>query len=297
MKRRDRVSLALSGRGLPDRVPWMELGVEPGLCRLLSKRAGASAYDEHLGALDALGIDVATIDAGDLPRIARFRSETDYFVLAMTGGVFYDSATRMGFERFLAATKNRRDEVRRVLSEAARLNEKRSLAALDAGAHGVIVADDIAHARGPFVSPCDFRDLVLPFYEVLAGEIRGRGGFALFHSDGDVEMMLEDIISAGFQGIHSLQPSAGLDLASLKRAYGDRICLIGNVELEDAANLPSAADIEMAVAEAVSVGAPGGRFILSTSSGVLREAMGLARVLAYRDACRRLLHRYGSDRA
>lgn len=40
-----------------------------------------------------------------------------------------------------------------------------------------------------------------------------------------------DIVDCGFDAIQSLQPSAGMDIAKVKKEYGDKLCLIGNVDL------------------------------------------------------------------
>ena len=65
--------------------------------------------------------------------------------------------------------------------------------------------------------------------------------------------------------LHSLDPLAGVDIAEVKRLYGDRVCLIGNVNcgLMDS-------DTEDEVVEsaryALRQGMPGGGYIFSTSN-------------------------------
>ena len=39
----------------------------------------------------------------------------------------------------------------------------------------------------------------------------------------------DQIVDTGIDGLHSLDPMAGVDIAEVKRLYGDRVCLFGNV--------------------------------------------------------------------
>jgi len=65
--------------------------------------------------------------------------------------------------------------------------------------------------------PQDYRDhCFLPAYQKVTGAIHERGKKAVLHTDGYVTPLLDFVIDAGFDGLHSLEPTAGVDLAEVK---------------------------------------------------------------------------------
>lgn len=277
MTGRERVLKAASLQGEPDRVPWGELGVEPCVLRrfihLPEKASGDTplSLDEEAEAIRALGLDIVPVDSsqpGFEERIRWFSRETDLFVMCVTGGGFYDCMARMGFTSFLVDIRARRGDVESCIREAVKRNTAIAERASDAGASGIMVGDDIAYNKGTYASPRDLRELLFPLLASQAEAIERAGALPMFHSDGDLRAVFPDIIQAGFRVIHCLEPSAGMDLGLLKREYGSRVCLMGNIDMEVLAT-EAEASVESAVREAISAGAPGGGFIISTSSGVL----------------------------
>ena len=55
------------------------------------------------------------------------------------------------------------------------------------------------------------------------------GFYAIKHTDGNIMPILDQLVQAGPHALHSLDPQGGVDIAEVKRLYGDRVCLIGNV--------------------------------------------------------------------
>ncbi len=69
------------------------------------------------------------------------------------------------------------------------------------------------------IPPAMWRAMVLPLHRQIVEAVDVP---MLWHSDGNIEMLLPTAIEAGFAGIHGLDPIAGMDLARIKRAYGAR---------------------------------------------------------------------------
>jgi uroporphyrinogen decarboxylase len=53
---------------------------------------------------------------------------------------------------------------------------------------------------------------------------------AIYHSDGNIFPLIEDIIGLGVKGVGNIEPSA-IDIEQLKRDFGERITIIGNIDL------------------------------------------------------------------
>ena len=52
----------------------------------------------------------------------------------------------------------------------------------------------------------------------------------IYHSDGRVYSILDDLVACGFNAIHPIEPKA-MDIELLKQSIGDRLCLMGNIDL------------------------------------------------------------------
>ena len=53
----------------------------------------------------------------------------------------------------------------------------------------------------------------------------------IFHSDGDCTEAMDDLIDCGFHAYNPIQPNA-MDIVEVKRRWGKRLCLIGNIDLD-----------------------------------------------------------------
>ena len=71
--------------------------------------------------------------------------------------------------------------------------------------------------------------------------------------------------------IQSLQPSAGMDIERVKKEFGDKLCLIGNVDLNYLLPFGTPQEVEKEVKELVDKAGPDG-FILSTCN-ILTDAV------------------------
>lgn len=89
--------------------------------------------------------------------------------------------------------------------------------------------DDMAHSRGLMLSPAILKRHVFPWYARMAALCRERDKPFIFHSDGKMSQVLDDLVDAGVNAIHPLDPS-GMDIAEVKRNYGAKLCLMGGID-------------------------------------------------------------------
>ena len=109
-----------------------------------------------------------------------------------------------------------------------------------------------------------FRDIVLPFIAELAEAIDNLGVPALLHSCGHISDYLGDLAQTRIAAIHPLQRTAGMDLRTVKAAYGDRFCLIGNVDSSRTLPYGTPEEVAAETREAIDIAAPGGGYILAS---------------------------------
>jgi uroporphyrinogen decarboxylase len=104
------------------------------------------------------------------------------------------------------------------------------------------------------------------------------------HSDGDLSVLMEDLITMGLDVIQPIDPSC-MDMAKVKKQWGDRICLIGNVSNE-LLRSATTQEIEARVKELLRDAAPGGGFALGSGNSVPNWAK-YENYLAMRETCLR----------
>jgi uroporphyrinogen decarboxylase len=135
--------------------------------------------------------------------------------------------------------------------------------ACEMGFDFVWTADDIAFKNGLMLSPKMFRERMLPHMRRVAECITIPW---IFHSDGNLSAVLDDLVDLGIGGLHPVEPAA-MDIRALRRRYGKRLCLVGNVDVHTlGAGTP--AQVEAEVAGLLRDVAPGGGYMLSSGNSL-----------------------------
>jgi len=156
----------------------------------------------------------------------------------------------------------------------------------DHGIEAVFCGDDIAFNRGPLLSPRWFE---AHYYERMArvNEAYHRKGIkVLFHSDGNLNPILDGLVEAGIDGLNPLEVLAGMDVADIHRRY-PHLFLCGGIDVSQLLPLGSPEEVREAVTRALE-GAEGR--IMIGSSTELNNEVPLENYLALRDTV--LEHRY-----
>lgn len=141
-------------------------------------------------------------------------------------------------------------------------------AILERGANGLHGGYDWASAAGPIFSPRHFRKFVFPRLQQITDLCHRYGGVYVKHTDGNVNRLLEDMITAGVDGFQAIEPRAGMDIRAIKQQYGNRLTLIGNVDCSTVLVDGPIEAVQEATEEVIYSAAPGGGFLLSTSNSV-----------------------------
>jgi uroporphyrinogen decarboxylase len=247
MTKIERILASIRGEAV-DKTPKGEFYLEDGLSAKLLRLTSSEHTDEldleaRIKACELLGLDALVIMPKVSPReeswkeLKQWRSQTDFFLFALIDGPFQGISHRYSdFTTFLMDTSRDREKLselaKEVITESARLGK----AALESGANGILIADDIAYTQGLFVSPHVMREVFFPYLEELVQELTqytvstGGGKVPIFfHSDGNILTVLYDLKEIGFDGIHSLEPV--MDIALVREVVGSEICLMGGYDL------------------------------------------------------------------
>jgi len=129
------------------------------------------------------------------------------------------------------------------------------------------LADDIAFGQGLMFSRQLMREHLFPWYRAI-GEVAARHDKPLlFHSDGDLRPILDDLITCGVKALQPIEPKA-MDIVALKHDYGGRLCLVGNIDLGSTLTLGTPDDVRAEVRERIQTLAPGGGYCVGSSNSV-----------------------------
>lgn len=135
----------------------------------------------------------------------------------------------------------------------------------DQGADFICINSDFGFNDGPFISPDMFAEFVTPYLARIVEKVHDLGLKTILHSDGDLRLILDQLVATGIDGYQSIDPQGHMDIAKVKKQYGEHLILMGNV-MSSALQDASPEKIRESVDYAITNGKPGGRYIFSTSN-------------------------------
>lgn len=143
------------------------------------------------------------------------------------------------------------------------------------GLDGFALCADYCFNTGPFLSPRMFAEYVTPYLARLTKAYREMGFYVIKHTDGNIMPIIDQLVQTNPHALHSLDPQGGVDIAEVKRLYGDRVALIGNVNCS-MLDTGTEEEVKASARYALQNGMPGYGYIFATSNCVY-TGMRLAR--------------------
>ncbi len=192
----------------------------------------------------------------------------DEFFLMMHGDATYGIPSGRDMTEWCARLVEKPDEVKanaaRMVDGALKRGERY---AKHGGIDGWALCSDYCFNTGPFLRPEWFAQFVTSYLKRLVAGYRELGQYTVKHTDGNIMPILDQLVDAKPDALHSLDPQGGVDIAEVKRIAGDKMCLIGNV---NCGMLTTGTDEECieSARYAIRNGAPGGGYVFSTSNCV-----------------------------
>jgi len=123
---------------------------------------------------------------------------------------------------------------------------------------------DIAWNKGLIFSPEFLRKELIPFLKQNVDAWHSHGIKVFYHSEGDIRQIIPDLISAGIDGIHPVEPMAGMSTKEIKEKYPG-LLMIGGLDNSQMLNNWTMDEIDNAIKDAISGGKENGGYIISSS--------------------------------
>ena len=148
---------------------------------------------------------------------------------------------------------------------------------------GIWLGDDLAYTESLIVSPDFLRRLIFPYYKQIGDLCRRYGKIFVFHSDGYLMDVFQDLIDTGIQAIHPNEPTS-VDIVQVKKQWGDQVALMGNVDV-DLLSRGTPQEVVDATKYLIDNVAPGGGFAVG-SGNTITDYVSLANYKAMLDTVR-----------
>jgi len=173
-----------------------------------------------------------------------------------------------GFETLMMAVALEPDLVRGLVDLSVDINLEMAKEVAARGVDFVFTGDDFASAEGPFMSPASFRELFYPGYKRAMEGFHALGLPIIKHSDGDLMPLIDMILEPPIDCLDPIDPMANLDMATMKKAYGDRVALKGNVDCAHLLTFGTVPEVVEATKDVLRAGGQGGGLIASSSNSI-----------------------------
>jgi uroporphyrinogen decarboxylase len=147
--------------------------------------------------------------------------------------------------------------------------------------------NDFGSQCGPIVGPALFERFLQPHLQRLAGLGHDYGLKVMMHCCGGIAELIPLFIDAGIDAIHAVQPSCrGMDLAVLKKQFGDKIVFNGAVDSHHVLINGTPDAVRQATREVLEIMKPDGGYICGASHDTILEETPVENVVAMFDAVR-----------
>jgi uroporphyrinogen decarboxylase len=183
-------------------------------------------------------------------------------------GIFEDLRAIMGFEQMAYKSIDDPELLGDILENLTVLCE----AAVDrAAAHpacgAIFYADDLGHSNSTILSPAFMRKWMFPRHKRIADACHRHGKPFLFHSCGQVDAIMEDLIeTVGIDALHSFEDKIE-PVEHVYRKYGDRIAILGGVDV-DLLSRGTPDQVRARTREILEACAPGGGFCMGSGNSL-----------------------------
>ncbi len=135
------------------------------------------------------------------------------------------------------------------------------------GAEVICLEGDLASKSNTLMSPAHYRKFIKPYHREICEVAHKNQVPIIKHSDGNIGPILDDLVEAGFDGIHPIQPQC-MDIQEVKDHLQGRCCVLGNIDCAYLLPFGSPSEVYENVNQTIKKAAPGGGYILTSSNTI-----------------------------
>jgi len=212
------------------------------------------------------------------------RAAPDGFgIVGRVSGVLENAMFTLGFEGMSYLLADDPEVVRDTVDAvgALLLNVVETMAGME-GVGAIFFGEDMGFKTASMLSPAAMRAYIFPWHRRIVATAHAHGKPILLHSCGNLRTLMEDILATGWDAKHSYEDVV-MPIAEMKALYGDRIAVLGGIDMDLLARGTEAA-VRGRVREVIRACAPGGGFALG-SGNTVANYVPIGNYLAMLDEC------------
>ena len=137
---------------------------------------------------------------------------------------------------------------------------------IDSGVDAIFLCEDLGFKTSTFASPDIYRRHLFPFLFDQIDKINQKKIPVLFHCDGNINEIIDDLVGSGIRALHPLEKKSNMDLNKIRKRYKNNLCLIGNIDASSTLVYGSKKEIEKEVRDTIEIAGKDGAFILASDS-------------------------------
>jgi uroporphyrinogen decarboxylase len=166
-----------------------------------------------------------------LEKYERAVAGTDVGLFVLMGSFLCDAYTSVfGFEDFMVMLYDQRDLIEEVLDRYTDFYVAMARRLVQYDLTFFYAGDDVGFKSGTLVHPDLLREMWIPRMKRILEPAVERGIPILFHSDGNIEQIIPDLIEIGVDALNPIEPY-GMDIRQIKRRFGRNLTLVGNLDV------------------------------------------------------------------
>jgi uroporphyrinogen decarboxylase len=154
----------------------------------------------------------------------------------------------------------------------------------------MLCGKDVCDQRGPMVAPAFLQEYYFPLVEQAIRPLREVGAKLVWHCDGNVVPLLDQILWLGVGGLQGFQTECGVRLEEIverRTVSGEKLIIFGPISVTTTLVRESPENVKRAVRNAVRICQGKASLVLSTSNEILPD-VPLENVRAMYEALREL---------
>ena len=191
------------------------------------------------------------VDAFDFYNVQIWIDDGEFAVVPQLDTGFFKASQLTGFENYMFYINENKNEMHGLMEKFLAFEIEMADRLIDMGVDVIWLGNDFCYNAGPFISPELLQEFDFDYTKKLVDHVRGRGLPVILHCCGNIKTVIRQMIDTGVNAIHSVQPTAGNDIYAYKKEYGNDVCLIGNIDINELMPKGSPCDVDDKVREMV----------------------------------------------
>ena len=218
--------------------PKIDINIEQGSSSTISEGSDRAWSAEHGGIITSM----EEFERYNWPKkeninYSRFEEATklipdDMGIVGQYGDIYTLTWEMIGFEAFSMMMYEDPDLVKIIFNKIGGLIMSMfdNMAEMDS-VKVLWYSDDLAYSTGLMVNPDFYRELLFPYLKKMADLAKKRNIPFIYHSDGVLYSVLDELIDLGITALHPIEPIS-MDIKELSNRYGNQLCLCGGIDVD-----------------------------------------------------------------